>query len=128
MVKYKKILEAFLVIVLVLFSFYYTDKVVSILEENDPIMKKINEEKGLFLGNSGRNSIRPCASGRGGNRHGFRRVPVETWETCPPEGWHHYRGGAGYAGKDETAFRRLSDRSQTAVRADGQLLDRGERE
>ena len=48
MVKYKKILEAFLVIALVLFSFFYTDKVVSILEENDPIMKKINEEKGLF--------------------------------------------------------------------------------
>ena len=45
MSNYKKILEAFLVIVLVLFSFYYTDKVVSILEANDPIMKEINNNK-----------------------------------------------------------------------------------
>ena len=45
MSNYKKILEAFLVIILVLFSFYYTDKVVSILEMNDPIMKKINNNK-----------------------------------------------------------------------------------
>ena len=39
----KKVLEALLVIIALLFSFYYTEKAVVILESNDPIMKKIKE-------------------------------------------------------------------------------------
>lgn len=37
----KKIIEAILVIALVLFSFYYTEKAIVLLESNDPIMKEI---------------------------------------------------------------------------------------
>ena len=40
----KKFLEAFLVIALVLFSFYYTEKAICLLESNDPIMKKIKDK------------------------------------------------------------------------------------
>ena len=40
----KKFLEAFLVIALVLFSFYYTEKAIVVLESNDPIMKKIKDK------------------------------------------------------------------------------------
>ena len=44
----KKFLEAFLVIALVLFSFYYTEKAIVLLESNDPIMKEI-KDKGSTL-------------------------------------------------------------------------------
>ena len=44
----KKFLEAFLVIALVLFSFYYTEKAIVVLESNDPIMKEI-KDKGSTL-------------------------------------------------------------------------------
>ena len=40
----KKFLEAFLVIALVLFSFYYTEKAICLLESNDLIMKKIKDK------------------------------------------------------------------------------------
>lgn len=43
MKSFKKVLEALLVIIALLFSFYYTEKAVVILESNDPIMKKIKE-------------------------------------------------------------------------------------
>lgn len=49
----KKILEVIFVIALVLFSFYYTEKAIVILEANDPLMKQIkatkskNEEKAI---------------------------------------------------------------------------------
>lgn len=41
MVITKKVIEATLVIALVLFSFYYTEKAIVLLESNDPIMKEI---------------------------------------------------------------------------------------
>lgn len=41
----KKILEVSSVLLLMLFSFYYTEKATSILEQNDPIMKEINLKK-----------------------------------------------------------------------------------
>lgn len=41
MVITKKVIEAILVIALVLFSFYYTEKAIVLLESNDPIMKEI---------------------------------------------------------------------------------------
>ena len=44
MVLFKKIIKAFLVLALVLFSFYYTDKAIVILESNDPIMKTLKEK------------------------------------------------------------------------------------
>ncbi len=44
MILIKKILEAIGVIALVLFSFYYTEKAIVILESNDPIMKEIKNK------------------------------------------------------------------------------------
>ena len=44
----KKFLEAFLVIALVLFSFYYTEKAIVLLESNDPIMKEIKDKGGTL--------------------------------------------------------------------------------
>lgn len=44
MILIKKILEAMGVIALVLFSFYYTEKAIVILESNDPIMKEIKNK------------------------------------------------------------------------------------
>ena len=43
MESFKKVLEALLVVLALLFSFYYTEKAVIILESNDPIMKEIKE-------------------------------------------------------------------------------------
>ena len=42
---FKKVGEALLVIIALLFSFYYTEKAIVILESNDPIMKEIKENK-----------------------------------------------------------------------------------
>ena len=52
----KKFLEAFLVIALVLFSFYYTEKAIVLLESNDPIMKEI-KDKGSNLEEDALNAI-----------------------------------------------------------------------
>ena len=43
----KKGLEVMLVVVALLFSFYYTEKAIVILEANDPIMKKIKSNRNL---------------------------------------------------------------------------------
>ncbi len=40
----KKVIEAIFVIALVLFSFYYTEKAIVILESNDPLMKEIKDK------------------------------------------------------------------------------------
>ena len=45
MKSFKKVGEALLVIIALLFSFYYTEKAIVILESNDPIMKEIKENK-----------------------------------------------------------------------------------
>ncbi len=42
----KKVLEMLGAVVLICFSFYYTDKAVDIMRRNDPIMKKIEEVSG----------------------------------------------------------------------------------
>jgi len=41
----KKVFKVFFIIFLTLFSFYYTDKIISFFKLNDPIMKKINDYK-----------------------------------------------------------------------------------
>ena len=41
----RKIYKYFGLIVLMIFSFYYTDKLVLLVQENNPIMKKIEDEK-----------------------------------------------------------------------------------
>ena len=45
MKSFKKVGEALLVIIALLFSVYYTEKAIVILESNDPIMKEIKENK-----------------------------------------------------------------------------------
>lgn len=40
----KKVIEVIFVLLLVLFSFYYTEKAIVLLEINDPIMKKIKDK------------------------------------------------------------------------------------
>jgi len=44
----KKIIEGMLVLLLVLFSFYYTDKAITILEQKDPIMKQIKNQQDKY--------------------------------------------------------------------------------
>ena len=44
MVLIKKVIEVIFVILLVLFSFYYTEKAIILLESNDPIMKEIKDK------------------------------------------------------------------------------------
>ena len=48
MVLIKKVIEVIFVMLLVLFSFYYTEKAIILLESNDPIMKEI-KDKGSTL-------------------------------------------------------------------------------
>lgn len=43
-----KLIEASLVLLLVLFSFYYTDKVINFIRQNDPIMKSIIKESNNY--------------------------------------------------------------------------------
>ena len=40
----KKLIQVTLVLLLVLFSFYYTNKTVEIIREADPLMKQIKQE------------------------------------------------------------------------------------
>ena len=40
----RKLIQVAVVIVLVLFSFYYTNKTIDIIKETDPLMKQIKEE------------------------------------------------------------------------------------
>ena len=40
----KKVIEVIFVSLLVLFSFYYTEKAIVLLESNDPIMKEIKDK------------------------------------------------------------------------------------
>lgn len=44
----KKIVESFIVLLLVLFSFYYTDKAITILEQKDPLMKQIKQQQNKY--------------------------------------------------------------------------------
>ncbi len=44
----KKLIEVLLVLLLVLFSFYYTDKAITMLEQKDPIMKQIKQHKDQY--------------------------------------------------------------------------------
>ena len=44
MVLIKKVIEVIFVMLLVLFSFYYTEKAIVLLESNDPIMKEIKDK------------------------------------------------------------------------------------
>ena len=44
----KKVLEVAVVLMLIAFSFYYTDKAVAIVEQNDPIMKQINQQSAQY--------------------------------------------------------------------------------
>ena len=39
-----KLLQVTIVLVLVLFSFYYTNKTIDIIKQTDPLMKQIKEE------------------------------------------------------------------------------------
>ena len=41
----RKLIQVAVVIVLVLFSFYYTNKTIDIIKETDPLMKQIKEER-----------------------------------------------------------------------------------
>lgn len=44
----KKIIQITIVLFLVLFSFYYTNKTIDIIKESDPLMKRIKEESGKY--------------------------------------------------------------------------------
>ena len=44
----KKGLEVAAVLMLIAFSFYYTDKAIAIVEQNDPIMKQINQQSAQY--------------------------------------------------------------------------------
>ncbi len=44
----KKVIEVSFVVLLVLFSFYYTDKAINVVEQNDPIMQQIDKVKETF--------------------------------------------------------------------------------
>ena len=48
MVILKNIIRIFLIIGLVCFSFYYTDKVMNILNNRDPLMIKLNDIKDSY--------------------------------------------------------------------------------